>query len=939
MGASSQIHGFPVGRTGIGGGDRGLNGREGRQVNVFAKQRQVSQIGLHGAVCGAPLRGSGDRGQKGWATGQQLIEPAQLAEELLRTGGRRKHRRTEGGVGIKHPLGRERAPNGAGTLLGMVFAQVQKDGPALKQSQGLAIGQAEAAVHQGGDLAKGIDGQKRRLLLFTGGQVNLDHAVGKIFFFEVPAHQGSAAAGSAVKREGHGGANDCAPIIRAQNHSSRDSAMASEGDGSEPRTSADSLRRLAPYLQTRIRRGVVGSSRYAQSLRRAIREAAEDPRRGPVLISGEPGLEKDNLAALIHFSSPARRHLMVRLNCALLRPDGAELFHGDRHHRPLLACLGEGALLLDQFDRADPALRPLLLQLVRTGSWANPEQAAPERFAGRLFLTAETSQDLGAEVRAIRVPPLRVRRADLGEWLRYAVRQRSRSLGWSQPPRLNEALIKQLQSYDFPGNVRELFNLVDRALRQCARTHPAVLPDDVFWTDQRRNRPRFDLWRWKPWLRDGMRAPALWNGLLFGLVSWLFVLVNLWLWLGPQDRAHNGALNLFWAWWWPLILLTYPLVGRLWCSFCPFMVWGEISQRLARALGHEPKRWPRGESDRWASPLLAAGFAAILLWEAVADLPNTAWLSSCLLLLITAGAVVGSWLYEKRFWCRYLCPVGGMNGLFAKLAISELRAQAGTCSGSCSSYACFKGGPAEGEGLASEGCPLGTHPAHLEDNRNCVLCLTCAQACPHRSVQLRLRPPAADLQREMAPPEGEVGLILVLAGGVCLHHWQRLLGQLPLAPASLVSGPLLQRLAWGTAALALPAALFLCIGALVGWFRRRPVGSLRSPRLKLALYALLPLLWGLMLADHLPLGLEEAGRFLPVSLAPWQPAGADQLPFWQADHHVVAFCQTAVVLLGLAGTVVLLRRLLLPLRWSWLGWSCLALALSGVGRWLVARPA
>jgi hypothetical protein len=85
--------------------------------------------------------------------------------------------------------------------------------------------------------------------------------------------------------------------------------------------------------------------------------------------------------------------------------------------------------------------------------------------------------------------------------------------------------------------------------------------------------------------------------------------------------------------------------------------------------------------------------------------------------------------------------------------------------------------------------------------------------------------------------------------------------------------------------------------------------------------------------------LEEAGRFLPVSLAPWQPAGADQLPFWQADHHVVAFCQTAVVLLGLAGTVVLLRRLLLPLRWSWLGWSCLALALSGAGRWLVSRAA
>ena len=130
----------------------------------------------------------------------------------------------------------------------------------------------------------------------------------------------------------------------------------------------------------------------------------------------------------------------------------------------------------------------------------------------------------------------------------------------------------------------------------------------------------------------------------------------------------------------------------------------------------------------------------ILIWEEVWNLDNTAWLSSCLLLLITAGAVVGSLLFEKRFWCRYLCPVGGMNGLFAKLSILELRAEAGTCSGSCSSHACFKGGPAQGEGLATDGCPLGTHPAHLSDNRNCVLCMSCTQACPNRAVQLRLRP-------------------------------------------------------------------------------------------------------------------------------------------------------------------------------------------------------
>jgi NAD-dependent dihydropyrimidine dehydrogenase PreA subunit len=332
------------------------------------------------------------------------------------------------------------------------------------------------------------------------------------------------------------------------------------------------------------------------------------------------------------------------------------------------------------------------------------------------------------------------------------------------------------------------------------------------------------------------------------------------------------------------------------------------------------------------------GFGAILLWEELANLPDTAWLSSCLMLLITAGAVIGSLRVEKRFWCRTLCPVGGMNGLFAKLAVSELRAQVGTCSGSCHSYACFKGGPAEGEGLATAGCPLGTHPAHLEDNRNCVLCLSCAQACPHRSVQLRLRPPAADLQREMRPPDGETGLILVLAGGVVLHHWGRPLGGLRALlpqsfPASLQEGPLLPRLAIACLALALPAAAFLLLRLLLAL--RQGAGGVRSSaRARLLLYGLLPLLWALMLAHTLPLGMGEGGLVLPVSLASVTPGWAT--PGWSADPHVVAFCQSVVTGVGVIGSVVVLRRLLPSDGLGSLLLAALALALGLAGRVLVA---
>ena len=661
-----------------------------------------------------------------------------------------------------------------------------------------------------------------------------------------------------------------------------------------PDASAD-FQRLAPYILGRARRGVVGSSRYAQRLRTAVLDAARDAARRPVLISGEPGLEKDNLAALIHFGSGERRRLLLRLDTADLQGSG----------RQLLDHLGENSLLVSGIDRMEPLLQQRLVALAR---------GQEPGFQGRVLFTSESPVPcLDAIVIPIRVPPLRVRRSDLGDWLRYQLRLQSTNRGWSRAPQLPDSVVRRLQNHDFPNNIRELEHLVDRALRQAHQdgqggetntaAPPTVLPEAVFWPNQRERRLRFDLWRWKPQLREWMRSPSLWNGLLFGLVSWLFVAANLALWLGPQNRTENPVLILFWAWWWPLILLTYPLVGRLWCAVCPFMVWGEIAQRLTP---WRKRIWPHGDTDRWAAPLLAAGFAAILVWEEVWNLEDTAWLSSCLLLLITAGAVLGSLVFEKRFWCRHLCPVGGMNGLFAKLSIVELRAESGTCSGSCSSYACFKGGPADGEGLASPGCPLGTHPAHLSDNRNCVLCLTCAQACPNRSVQLRLRPPAADLQPRMQTPDGERGLILVLAGGICLHHWQRLLGWLPLTPDSLQQGALLPRLSIAVLALALPSMAGL-------WLDRR------------WLYAGLPLLWSLLLARHLPLGMSEAGTLLPGG---W--------PQWRADPHVIGFAQTLVVVIGWAGAVALSQRLMRSLDRNWrIGMGGLLLISLG-GRWLVA---
>ncbi len=143
---------------------------------------------------------------------------------------------------------------------------------------------------------------------------------------------------------------------------------------------------------------------------------------------------------------------------------------------------------------------------------------------------------------------------------------------------------------------------------------------------------------------------------------------------------------------------------------------------------------------------------------------------------------------------------------------------------------------------------------------------------------------------------------------MCLAFWPRLLGWLPLAPASLQEGPWLPRLAFACLALALPSALFLLASRWVAVPLRR----------QRVLYGLLPVLWALLLARHLPVGMAEAGRLLPVSASPWAPALAERLPAWSADPHVIGFCQSAVVLLGVLGALVLQRRLRQADRWRWL---------------------
>lgn len=668
---------------------------------------------------------------------------------------------------------------------------------------------------------------------------------------------------------------------------------------------------LRPMIVPKVRRGIVGASRYAVRLRQDIRKATIG--RDPVLIFGEPGLGKDNIAALIHFGSVDRHEPLVKLNCNTLQ-GGADLFgRGDR--LGLLDWLGRGTLMLNNLEDLPPELEEKLIHLLKTGQYQPLQREGsptpPTKTSeARIIMTSEKilpRLEKGKVItHTIKVPPLRVRKADLVPQVEYYLSLTCRSRGIPKPKVSPEAF-RRLQGYDFPGNLTELESLVSRALTQSDGA--AELTEEVFWSASGRERRfRLNLLNLYPRLRQGLRSPWYPDRINQGVTLGLFAIVVGVLLFGPQTRDRNVALNFFWDWWWLGSCLVFPFLGRIWCAFCPFMIYGELVQKLSlKWWPRQLRSWPRQEAERVGGWFLFGLFALILLWEELWNLENTAYLSGCLLLLITAGAVIFSLLFERRFWCRYLCPIGGMNGLFAKLSMTELRAQQGICSASCTTYQCYKGGPQKGEGQETNGCPIYSHPAQLQDNKDCVLCMTCLKACPHRSVEFNLRPPGIELWTTHKPSYAEVALLFLLLGAVFLHR-------LPEIAALLNVDLHLENFAIHSVvslvALLFPIAIVLPMDGLLKLVQR---SGKSKPFLELA-YGYLPVVLGGTLAHYLRLGLSEAGQIIPVTFATfgW---GTANLPLWVAHPAVIEFLQAVTLSFSLLASLILTQKIA---RQSWL---------------------
>ncbi len=208
--------------------------------------------------------------------------------------------------------------------------------------------------------------------------------------------------------------------------------------------------------------------------------------RAHVFISGETGCGKELLANYIHQNSPRAANNFVAINCAAIVETlmESELFGHEKgaftgaigERKGKFEIADKGTLLLDEISEMDYHLQAKLLRAIQERRIDKVGGTVPIDIDLRIVATS--NRDILEEVQAGRfredlyyrlnvmplvIPALRQRKEDIAELADFFVRKYSAEYELAYEP-LNNKAVKKLEAYDFPGNVRELENIIHRAV-------------------------------------------------------------------------------------------------------------------------------------------------------------------------------------------------------------------------------------------------------------------------------------------------------------------------------------------------------------------------------------------------------------------------------------------------------------------------------------------
>jgi len=251
----------------------------------------------------------------------------------------------------------------------------------------------------------------------------------------------------------------------------------------------DKLAQEKLYLEDEIRTNanfeeVVGTSPALQRVLKLVETVA--PTNSTVLICGETGTGKELIARAIHNLSPRSPKTFVKLNCAAL-PAGlleSELFGHEKgaftgaiaQHMGRLELANQGTLFLDEVGEIPLELQPKLLRVLQEREFERLGGTRPIRTDVRLI--AATNRDLAAMVQEqkfradlffrlnvfpVELPPLRERPEDIPVLVRHFAEEFSRRMNRTIES-ISLETMNALCQYSWPGNIRELQNVIERSV-------------------------------------------------------------------------------------------------------------------------------------------------------------------------------------------------------------------------------------------------------------------------------------------------------------------------------------------------------------------------------------------------------------------------------------------------------------------------------------------
>ncbi len=258
----------------------------------------------------------------------------------------------------------------------------------------------------------------------------------------------------------------------------------------EVRRLRQEVRRFREWLGSESVHGMIGQSRSMRVLFDQIRQVAGAG--GPVLITGESGVGKELVAHAIHREGPRATAPFLAVNCVAIPEQlmESELFGhvagvftgAARARKGLFAEAARGTVLLDEIAEMPVTLQAKLLRFLQDGE-VRPLGSNQAHHVDVRILAA-TNRDLKHEVEmgrfredlyyrletfTLRVPALRERGDDLDLLTRHFLTQFSMQMGKTIGGLSPDAL-QRLKAYPFPGNVRELKNVLERAVTFCQGT-------------------------------------------------------------------------------------------------------------------------------------------------------------------------------------------------------------------------------------------------------------------------------------------------------------------------------------------------------------------------------------------------------------------------------------------------------------------------------------